>query len=189
MQPPTTGEDLRVEWADAAQAELRVAGLGLARTAPDWIPAAVANYILGGSTITSRLGANLREAKGWTYGVHTGFSAGVQPGGWVVATAVEREVAEEATREILREIERLIQDGVPAAELRRAKEAMILSLPRAFETASRVVSRFATLEAYNLSLDYWERYAGAIEEVDEAEVVAAAARLFAPERLIRVQVG
>jgi zinc protease len=189
--PPVAaaGELLQVEWPDAAQAELRVAGPGLARTAPEWIPAAVANYILGGSTITSRLGANLREQKGWTYGVRAGFAAGIQPGGWAVETAVERGVAAAALEEILREIERLIHDGVPAAELRRAKEAMILSLPRAFETASRVVSRFATLEAYDLPRDYWERYAGEIEAVDEAAVVGAAAALFAPERLVRVQVG
>lgn len=187
--PTAAGELCHVAWEDAAQAELRVAGMGLARTAPEWIPAAVANYILGGSTITSRLGANLREQKGWTYGVRSGFAPGIQQGGWAVETAVEREVAAVATEEILREITRLIEDGVPAAELRRTKEAMILSLPRAFETASRVVSRFATLEAYGLPDDYWEHYAAAIEAVSEAEVVGAAAALFAPERLVRVQVG
>ena len=79
--PPTARTQIWLPWPDAAQAEIRIAGRGLPRASQDWIPAAVANYILGGSTITGRLGANLREDKGWTYGARSGFGTAVQPGG------------------------------------------------------------------------------------------------------------
>jgi zinc protease len=178
-----------VPWKGATQAEIRVASLGLARTSPDWIQASVANYLLGGSTITGRLGMNLREEKGWTYGVRSGFSAGVQPAGWVVDTAVESEVAEAAVEEILREIVAVVEGAVTSAELERAKEAMILSLPRAFETPARVISRFATAEAFGLGDRYWKEFPTRVESVGLDDVRRIAVEHFDPSRLVRVVVG
>jgi len=180
---------LSLEWEDSAQAEIRVAGLGLPRSSPDWIPAAVANYILGGSTITGRLGANLREEKGWTYGVRSGFAAGVHPGGWIVETAVGAEVAADALGEIDSELRRMVEEDVSGEELERAKEALILSLPRAFETPARIVSRLATVEAYELEVDYWERFRERVERVTQEQVRRIATTCFDPERLVRVVVG
>jgi zinc protease len=71
------GQVSRVDWKDGTQGEIRVAGLGMARSDNDWIPGAVANFVLGGRTITGRLGSNLREDRGWTYGVRSGFAAGL----------------------------------------------------------------------------------------------------------------
>lgn len=191
--PPLAGDPAAtrgdVPWKGAAQAEIRVGGVGLRRASQDWVAAGVANYILGGSTITGRLGANLREDKGWTYGVRSAFSAGAEPAGWAVETAVDVEVAEDALREILGEIERMVREPVPEAELRRAKDALVLSLPRAFETPSRVVSRFTTLEAYDLPRDYWERFPAEVERVTAEEVRRVSAAYLDPARLARVVVG
>ncbi len=177
------------EREDAAQSEIRFAGLGIPRSSPEWVAASVANYLLGGSTITGRLGANLREDKGWTYGVRSGFSAGVHPGGWVVDTAVGAEVTQGAVEEIERELQRMIEEPVEAAELERAQEALILSLPRAFETPGRIVSRFVTLEAYGLEMDYWERFPERVRNVTAEDVLAVARTCFDPRHLARVVVG
>jgi zinc protease len=173
----------------AAQAEVRVATPGLPRSSPDWIPALVANHILGGSTITGRLGANLREDKGWTYGARSHFAAAVDAGGWVAEAAVDSEVAERALEEILREMERMVNEPVGAEELGRAREALVLSLPRAFETPGRVVSRFATLEAFGLPLDYWERFPAAVAAVDAEAVRRIARAHFDPGAAACVCVG
>jgi zinc protease len=183
------GRQIALPWRDAAQSEIRLGGVGLERSSPDWIPAAVANYILGGSTITGRLGANLREDKGWTYGARSGFSAGLQPGGWVVETAVDAAVAADAVGEIRAEIVRLLEAGPHAEELDRAKEALVLSLPRAFETPSRVVNRFVTLEGYGLELDYWERFPETVRGVGAEDVVRMVGRYMDPDRLVEVVVG
>lgn len=179
----------RAEWPDAAQGEIRFGGLGMPRTSPDWVPAAVANYLLGGSTITGRLGANLREEKGWTYGVRSGFAAAVQPGGWVVDTAVDGEVVEGALTEIVRELDLLASEPVSDEELRRAKDALILSLPRAFETPGRILGRFATVAVFGLGEDYWESFPARVEAVTADDVLRAARSYFHPDRLIGVVVG
>jgi zinc protease len=190
--PPGPGSDrplLSIEWEDSAQGEIRVAGLGIPRNSPDWIPAAVANYILGGSTITGRLGANLREDKGWTYGVRSGFAAGVHPGGWAVETAVGAEVTADALGEIEAELRRMVDHLVSEEELARASEALILSLPRAFETPGRIVSRLATVEAFGLERDYWRRFPERVQRVTREDIQRIASTCFAPDRLARVTVG
>jgi zinc protease len=187
--PKRAGELLARPWRDAAQSEIRIGGMGLPRLHPDWVPAGVTNFLLGGSTITGRLGANLREDKGWTYGVRSSFSAGVVPGGWLAETAVDVEVTAAAVEEMLGEMRRLASEPVGEQELRRAKDALMLSLPRIFETPAGVASRLATVEAYGLPHDWWERFPAAVEAVTAAQVRAMAATHFHPDKLVRVVVG
>jgi zinc protease len=153
------------------------------------VPATVANYLLGGSTITGRLGANLREEKGWTYGVRSGFAAALQPAGWAIETAVDAEVVDAALAEIAGELDRFLAGPVPEEELARARHSLILSLPRAFETPGRVVSRLGTVEAFGLPSDYWETYPARIQEVTADEVLRIARERFDPAGLVRVVVG
>jgi zinc protease len=192
-EPPTVaveaGTRSVITWPDAAQGEIRVAGVGMPRRSPDWIPAAVANFILGGSTITGRLGANLREDKGWTYGVRCAFGAGMQPAGWVIETAVDAAATDAALDEIGRELSRIVAEPVDPEELVRAREALILSLPRAFETPAQIVARLATIEVFALDPDYWQRFPERVEQVTEGDVSRIATGFFDPERLVRVTVG
>lgn len=188
-QPARAGRAVVVDWEDAAQSEIRIAGPGIDRRGPDWFAGAVANYILGGSTITGRLGANLREDKGWTYGARSSFHAGLAIGGWGADTAVDVEVTADAVAEMIGEMRRMATEPVDEDELRRAKDALILSLPRVFETAASIAGRFVTLEAFGLPDDYWERYADRIEAVTAEEVLRVSRQCFDPERLVRVVVG
>lgn len=187
--PANAGQTVVAHWEDAAQSEIRVAGAGLDRRSPDWLVGAVANYVLGGSTITGRLGANLREDKGWTYGVRSAFHPGQAIGGWGADTAVDVEVTADAVREMLKEMERMATEPVPDDELRRAKDAMILSLPRVFETPAGIASRFVTMEAFGLPDDYWERYPDAVEAVTADDVLRISRQCFHPDRVVRVVVG
>jgi zinc protease len=187
--PARAGASVVVPWEDAAQSEIRIAGPGLDRRADDWMAGAVANYILGGSTITGRLGANLREDKGWTYGVRSAFHPGLAIGGWEASTAVDVEVTAAAVAEMEGEMRRMASETVSKDELRRAKDALILSLPRLFETPSGLAGRFVTLEAFGLPDDYWDRYADRIEAVTADDVLRISRQCFDPERLVRVVVG
>jgi zinc protease len=187
--PPAAGTRVLLPWQDAAQAEIRVAGRGLDRRSPDWAAGAVANYILGGSTITGRLGANLREARGWTYGAHSSYSSGVDRGGWSAHTAVDAAVARDAVNEILGEMRRLMEEPVPADELQRARDAIVLSLPRAFQTPGQVASRLSTLEAHGLPEDYWVSFPRQVAAVTAEDVARIAGLCFDPAQVVGVVVG
>lgn len=186
--PRDAGRLATVDWDDGEQGEIRFGGIGIPRTSPDWVAASVANYILGGSTITGRLGANLREDKGWTYGVRSSFCAGVQPAGWSVETAVDAGVVDEAIDEILKELARMAAAPVDSEELERAKEALVLSLPRAFETPARVVARLATVEAFGLPPDYWSTFPAQVMAINSESVLRIAVEHFDAAGLARVVV-
>lgn len=187
--PTAAGKRRGIAWPDAGQSEIRVGGPGMQRDSADWIAGAVANYLLGGSTITGRLGANLREDKGWTYGVRSGFSAAVRPGAWVIETAVDAEVTAAAIDEIMTELTRFLAEPVPEDELRRGKDALILSLPRAFETPGRIVSRLAAVEAFGLPEDYWQSFPDRVEAIDRDDLLRVAHTYFDPARLAALAVG
>ena len=99
------------------------------------------------------------------------------------------EVTAGAVAEMLREMERMTREPVPDDELRRAKDALILSLPRLFETPGGLAGRFVTVEAFGLPDDYWDRYADRIEAVTAEDVLRISRQCFDPERLVRVVVG
>jgi zinc protease len=121
--------------------------------------------------------------------VRSGFAAALQPAGWVIETAVDAEVVDAALEEIARELDRFLGGPVPDEELERARHSLILSLPRAFETPGRVVSRLGTVEAFGLPSDYWERYPERVAAVTAEEVLRIARERFAPADLVRVVVG
>ena len=89
-----------VDRPGAAQSELRIGQVGVARLTPDYDALLVLNMILGGQFV-SRLNLNLREDKGFTYGVRSGFEFRRAPGPFVVQTAVQTAVTADAVREVL----------------------------------------------------------------------------------------
>ena len=99
------------------------------------------------------------------------------------------QVTRGAVDEMMGELLRMAEEPVDEAELRRAKDAMVLSLPRAFETPSQVASRLSTLEAHDLPRDYWSTYPAAIEAVTADDVRRIAREHFHPDRVVTVVVG
>ena len=99
------------------------------------------------------------------------------------------DVADAAVHEMLAEIRRITEKAVEEDELRRAKDALILSLPRAFETPGRILGRWGTQVAFGLSEDYWMRFAERVEELSAAEVLRVARLQFDPDGLVQVVVG
>ena len=157
----------------SAQAEIRVGRVGLPYGGPDFFPATLANAVLGG-LFNSRINMNLREDKGWTYGARSSFHFRRGAGPFVVSTAVASEAAAAAFREILAETRSLVERPPDDAELRLAKNALTLSLPRQFETPSLVSGKVATQQIYSLPDDYWETYVDRVEAVTRDDIMEVA---------------
>jgi zinc protease len=178
-------------WAVAwpgPQSELRVGGLGIARTDPDYAAVMVMNAILGG-LFSSRINMNLREDKGWTYGASSRFETRKRRGPYYAATAVEAGASVAAVREILAEMERMKREPASDEELKLAKNSLTLSLPRLFETPGQISSRIAQQVIYGLPDDYWETYADEIRAVTRDDVGRVAERLLDSDRIAIVVVG
>jgi len=173
----------------AAQSELRLGHVATSRRTPDYHALVLLNTVLGGQFV-SRLNMNLREDKGYTYGVRTGFDLRRGDGPFVLQTSVGTEVTVQALGEALGEL-RAIRSGRPvtADELALAKSSVALGYPRGFETVQQIARSVAQLALHDLPDSYFEEFVPRLEAVTLAEVSAAAQRHLHPDRMATVIVG
>jgi len=183
-----SGKVVMIDRPGSKQSEIRIGAVGLAHGDEDEFPVLVMNAILGG-LFNSRLNLNLREDKGWTYGARSGFSLRRAPGPFVARAAVDTPVTARAFEEMLSEIRSMVDRPPDEGELQLAKNALILSLPRQFETTSQVAAKEAERVAYGLPDDWWQSYPERVQSVGVDEVVRVAERYLDREGLTLVAVG
>jgi len=158
-----------VDRPGSAQTFLTFANLGIRRTDPDFFPLTVANYILGGS-FNSRLNQDLREEKGYTYGVSSGVSAPKYPGTWTMGGSVRNAVTAPAVGGFYSEFARMQSAPVTAAELEAAKRSLVGSFALTLESPSGVLSRLLDVVDYGLPADYWDTFPQRVQAVTPADV-------------------
>jgi zinc protease len=177
-----------VDRPGSVQSEIRVGHVGVARSDPDVFPLTVLNTVLGGA-FTSRLNLNLRERNGFTYGVRSRFALRSRPGTFEVRTAVGTEVTAAAVREIVTELEGLVDGGPTATEVEAARDYIAGTFPLRQETAGQVAGRISELVVYRLEDDYHDTYRDRIRAVQVEEAHAAGRRHVRPEEAQVVIVG
>jgi zinc protease len=185
---PTGARLVLVDKPGAQQTALRVTTRGADRNTPDFAPLQVMNAALGG-LFTSRINNNLREEKGYSYGVFSQFQYRRAPGPFVIAGSVRTGVTGASVAEIFKEVRAMQERPLAGSELANARDAQVLSLPGHFDTNASVGASLADTFVYGLPLDYYSRLAQQFEGVSGAQVQAVAKKYLAPERLLVVAVG
>jgi zinc protease len=172
----------------SVQTEIRMGHVGLPRRVPDFHAVQVMGAILGG-LFNSRLQMNLREEKGYTYGVGAGFDMRRGAGPFAVRTAVHTEATVPALLEALNELRRMRDTEVSEAELAVARDYLVGVFPLRFETPGAVVGAIGGLFANDLPDDELARYRGLIEAVTVGDVQKAAQDHIHMDRMAIVMVG
>jgi predicted Zn-dependent peptidase len=158
------------------------------RRSPDYIPAQVLNRVLGGGP-ASRLFRNIREAKGYTYGISSSFGASHYMNIFTLQTSVRTEVTGDALREMLREFAEIRNKPVPADELENAKRALVASFALSTESQATALSNATTIKDYGFPADYWDTYPEKIAAVTAADVQRVAQKYVPLDDLVIVAVG
>ena len=173
----------------AVQSEIRIGHPGVARRAADYPAVMVMNLVLGGQFV-SRLNLNLREKRGYTYGVRTTFDGRREPGPFTLQTAVDAAVTGAAIREAVREI-REIRGARPVteAELAAARPVVTSGFARNFETAGQVAHAAMRLALFGLPDDEYATFVSRVAAVDAGAASGAAVRRLDPDALRVVVVG
>ncbi|QJE00457.1 insulinase family protein [Massilia forsythiae] len=177
-----------VDKPGAPQTALRVATLAAPRATPDYAAMEVMNAALGG-LFSSRINLNLREDKGYSYGMFSSFRYHRTPGPFTIAGSVRTDVTGASVAEIFREVRKLRERVLPPQELAGARDAQVYSLPGRFETNSGIGASLAETWVFDLPPDYWNTLPGRFRRVDAAQVRAAAGKYLRPDRMTVVAVG
>jgi zinc protease len=138
---------------DAKQSVLRFGYPALAVTDPDFYPATVMNYILGGGGFASQLTQQLREGKGYTYGINSGFQGTNAVGPFTIASGVRTNVTYESTK-LIKDIIEGYAGNYTGNDLATTKSFLIKSNARAFETSGAKLNLLDNISKYNWKPDY-----------------------------------
>ena len=174
---------------ELTQANVMLGNLGISRDNPDYYAVSVMNYILGGGGFSSRLMQSIRDEMGLAYDVHSFFTAGKEEGIFQVGIQTKNESANTAIDEILKQIGRIRKESVSDQELSDAKSYLTGSFSRRLDTNRKIVDFLASVEFYNLGLDYVEKYPNYINSVTKDDVLRVAQKYLAPENYVLVVVA
>jgi zinc protease len=172
----------------SVQTELRIGHVGLPRRVPDFYAVQVMAAILGG-LFNSRLQMNLREEKGYTYGIGAGFDMRRGAGPFSVRTAVQTAATVPSIAESLAELRRIRETAVTVTELAAARDFLVGVFPLRFETPGAVVGAIGGLFVQELPDDELARYRQEVEAVTVESVLKAAQDHIHPDRIAIVGVG
>jgi zinc protease len=153
-----------------SQSDLVWGVLGLRRVDPQFLPARLANTVLGVFGMMGRLGKAVRDRQGLAYYAYTALSAGWGAGPWMAMAGVNPANVQPAVDSILEEVRRLRDELVPEEELNDSKSYLTGSMPLRLETNEGMAGYLLDVERFGLGLDYLDRYPGLIDAVTAHEV-------------------
>jgi len=177
-----------IEKPDALQSAIRMGMPLINRTHPDFPSLQVLNTILGGY-FGSRLMANIREDKGYTYGIGSGMSSLKHAGALFIATEVGADVCKAAVTEIEKEITILKTEPVAAEELVLVQNYMLGSLLGSLENVFSHADKFKNLYFSDLDYEYYDRYTETIKTITAADLLALANKYLNFDGFYKVIVG
>lgn len=173
---------------EALQSAIRLGGLTINRKDPDFPAVQFVNTLLGGY-FGSRLMRNIREEKGYTYGISSGVISLKHSGMFVVASEVGVDVTGATMTEIEKEFKRLREESVGEDEIDLVRNYMQGSLLGSLESVFSHVDKFKAVYFSGLDLSYYESYQDVIRNIGPKEVQEIAARYFDYDKLVKVIVG
>ena len=177
-----------VERDDALQSAVKLGGFTITRSHPDYLKLRVLVTLLGGY-FGSRLMSNIREDKGYTYGISMGTLQYPETGLLIVSTEAANEYVEPLIQEVYREIDQLHHSLVGLDELTTVKNYMVGEMSRSYESAFSLSDAWMFIQTVGLDENYYERSLDAIKTVTAEELRELAQRYICKESLKEVIAG
>jgi zinc protease len=171
------------------QTHLLIAQLGIDRRDPDYAALYLGNQIFGGGGFGTRLMEEVREKRGLTYGVYSGFSAMQARGPFMINLQTRAELSE-GTLQLVKDLLRdYLASGPTQEELDNAKREMAGSFPLSTASNAAIVGQLGSMGFYDLPLDYLEVFMQQVQALTAEQVKTAMAKHLDPEALVIVSAG
>lgn len=172
---------------NGVQGAIRIARLFPNRHHPDFAPMVVLNTLFGGY-FGSRLMSNIREEKGYTYGIYSSLSPFQHGGSLTIHTEVGRDVIEPAVQEIYHEMELLRSEPADEEELLLVKNYLLGNLLGDLDGPFHLIHRWRSLILNDLSIDHFNRNIHIYKNVTAKELQELAQKYFTLENFYEVVV-
>lgn len=177
-----------VEKEDALQSSIKLGAFVMDRKHPDFLKTRVLTTLFGGY-FGSRLMSNIREEKGYTYGIGAGIVSYPGHSLLMVATEAANEYVEPIIREVYKEMDLLRTELVSKEELQMVKNYMLGDMCRSYEGPFSLSEAWIYTETAGLEDDFYQKSLEAIHAVSQEEIQQLAVKYFCKENLIEVVAG
>ncbi len=188
VQPLASAVEQRIAF-ESAQAHVLMGQPGFKRDDPDFFALTVGNYILGGGGFVSRLTHEVREKRGLSYSVFSGFAPGKHAGAFTVGLQTRPDQADEAVRVAREVVANFVTNGPTQAELQAAKDNLVGGFPLLIDSNRKLLGNVANIAWNNLPLDYLDVWTRQVEKVTLADIKSAFARKLQPNKMVTVVLG
>ncbi|MEC4813551.1 MAG: pitrilysin family protein [Scytonema sp. PMC 1069.18] len=162
---------------------------GISRKDSRFYAALVLNEILGGDTLSSRLGTEIRDRLGLTYGIYSGFAAGINPGPFIIQMQTSPEDTQKAISSTVALLKQLREKGVSEAEIKAAKRSITNSYPVELANPSILANTILENAVQGLSRKEIREFPDRVEAVTMAQVQQVIQELIHPDKLVIVTAG
>ena len=178
-----------VDKPGAAQSTFAIGEVGPPRNTPDYYALRVLNSFFG-ELFQSRLNADIREQKGYSYGVFSRFSYGRGPGPFRAGGDIVTAKTDSALIEFMTQLNGIRGDRpITDDEMQAAKNALVQSLPGRFASVGGVSVALSEIYTQDLPENYFQSFVTKVEAVTKADVLDAARKYIDPSHLAIVIVG
>ncbi|MES2853639.1 MAG: pitrilysin family protein [Bacteroidota bacterium] len=172
----------------AKQSVIRIGYPALAATDADFYPAQILNYRLGGGGFASQLTQELREGKGYTYGINSSFNGSVNKGPFTISSGVRSNVTFESVS-LIKEIVAQYGKNFNENDLEVTKGYLIKSNARAFETLSSKLEMLYDISNYKYSDDYAKQQENIVKKITIGELKKLSDTYLNADKMIYLVVG
>ncbi len=186
---PSATHRVQIPLPGKSQAMTYMGYPGIERRDRRYYAANVLNQVLGGDTLSSRLGAEIRDRQGLTYGIYSYFAAGQQAGPFAIEMQTAPEDTERAIQSTVALLRHLRQNGISETELNTAKRSLINSYPVELANPDAVVHRMLINAVDGFEPEEMRDLPTNIDAVTMEQINQAIQDLIQPEHLLIVTVG
>lgn len=184
----SVGQVISIDKPDAVQSAIRMGKIAINRTHADFPALQVLNTVLGGY-FGSRLMANIREDKGYTYGIGSGIASLKDAGYFFIATEVGADVCNLALSEIFKEIELLKEELVAEQELNLVRNYMLGSMLGSLENIMSHADKFKNIHFSGLGYDYYSNYIETVKSISAEKIQQMAQQYLNTDQFVQVVAG
>lgn len=165
---------------DGVQGAIRIARPFPNRHHPDFMKVMVLNTLFGGF-FGSRLMANIREDKGYTYGIHSYVQNHIRQSAWVISTEAGKDVCEATIEEIYKEMKKLRKQKINEEELLLVRNYLVGTILGDLDGPFHIMGRWKNLVLNNLSESYFYDSVKTIKTISAEELKELANKYLVPE--------
>jgi predicted Zn-dependent peptidase len=177
-----------IEKPDSLQSSIRLGRRIINKSHEDFIGLIILNELFGGF-FGSRLMKNIREEKGYTYGIHSSIVSHIHDSFWVIGTDVKKEFVSDTIDQVLFEMERLRNDLIGMEELNLVKNYMLGNFISSLETSFALADKFKNIHFFGLDYSFYDRYIDTVNTITPQKLQDLAHRYLVKENFKKAVIG